>query len=420
MSDASPPPRSPFRLRAVAALMRATSAVARRSGHGGSVLGGHVGLALDKDLIRHLSTGRQIITVSATNGKTTTTNLLAAALRTAGPVLTNSAGSNLRTGVAAALASDLELDRAALEVDEATLAAIADDLDPAIMVLGNLSRDQLDRYGEVRILAARWREMLTDLRAARRDPHLIANADDPLVVWAAHEAASVTWVAAQSEWTADAVICPSCSATIVHDGGWRCTGCDLARPAPDVELRASHVVFHAADGDVEVPLELAIPGSFNLANGALALAAATHAGIDPIGAARAMAETSEVEGRYREITRGSHEVRLLMAKNPAGWQSSLGVLQPAPVPAIVAINARVADGRDPSWLWDVPFEALAGRPVVAAGERANDLSVRLHYAGIAHDVRPGPALDALAACPPGPVDLVANYTAFADVLGMLR
>jgi UDP-N-acetylmuramyl tripeptide synthase len=401
--------------------MRVTAAGARRAGRGGSVLGGHVGLALDRRLIAHLAQGRWIAVVSATNGKTTTTNLLAAALGVGGAVVTNSQGSNLKTGIAAALAADLDTWRAALEVDEATLAAVADELRPAVVVLGNLSRDQLDRYGEVRILAERWRAMFERLAAAGAAPAVVANADDPLVAWSASEVPDVTWVAAGAAWTADAAVCPACAAPIVHGPGtWRCTGCDLARPVPDVEVRDATVVFHDDGGDLEVPVTLAIPGRFNLGNAGLALAAARLGGVAPLDAAPAMATTGEVAGRYRTVRVGNHEVRLLMAKNPAGWQASLDIVQPPPVPVVVAVNARVADGRDPSWLWDVPFESLDGRPVVAAGDRAHDLSVRLHYAGVRHEVRPGSALDAMRTFPAGPVDLIANYTAFSDVLAGLR
>lgn len=421
MNLAAPEPRTDARLRATAATMRAVAALARRAGHGGSVLGGHVGLALDHDLVAHLAAGRSIVVVSATNGKTTTTNLLAAAMRAAGPVVTNAAGSNLRTGITSTLAEDLTVDRAALEVDEATLANLADDLRPRVVVLGNLSRDQLDRYGEVRIVAARWHAMLERLAAAGLEVDVVANADDPLVVWAARATPSVTWVGAGAEWTADAAICPECSATIAHgEGGWHCTGCDLGRPTPDVTLDDDVVTLHAPGGVVSVTLDLALPGAFNRANAALALAGAWRAGVDPGEAGAAMSATTEVAGRYRRVTRGAHDVRLLMAKNPAGWQSSLGILQAPPTPAVVAINARVADGHDPSWLWDVPFELLEGRTVVAAGDRALDLSVRLRYAGVEHTVAPGPALEAVDRCPDGPVDLVANYTAFADVLGAIR
>lgn len=421
MTDLFPAPQPSARLRATTALMRATAAGARRAGRGGSVLGGHLGLALDRRLLAHLADGRWIVAVSATNGKTTTTNLLAAALGTGGAVVTNSQGSNLRTGITAALATDLRTRRVALEVDEATLAVVAEELRPALVVLGNLSRDQLDRYGEVRILAERWRAMFERLTVVGMMPEVVANADDPLVVWSVGGVPKVTWVAAGAAWTADAAVCPACSAAIVHEAStWHCTDCELTRPTPNVTVHGKTVVFHDDDDDLEVPVTLAIPGAFNLGNAALALAAARIAGIDPLDAAPMLATTGEVAGRYRTVRLGGHEIRLLMAKNPAGWQASLDIVQPPPVPVVVAVNARVADGRDPSWLWDVPFESLAGRPVVAAGDRAHDLSVRLHYAGIVHEVRPGSALAAARTFPAGPVDLVANYTAFSDALAELR
>ena len=403
-------------------------------GRGGSVLGGHVGRMLDRRIIANLADGRWIAAVSATNGKTTTTSLLASAMATSGPVVTNSSGSNLRTGIAAALASDLTTRRAALEVDEATLGAIATELRPNVIVLGNLSRDQLDRYGEVRIIADRWRTMFDDLERASVDDYLVvANADDPLVVWAATPATRVTWVAVGLGWTADSAICPACGHAIDHAtdstttrsecrraSGWACSHCDFARPGPDVDLIDDRLVLHGPNGDEEAHIRLALPGSFNLANAALAATAACAAGIPLETALAAMADTAEVAGRYRTVKLGSHQLRLLMAKNPAGWQESLGIIQPAPVPVIVGINARIADGQDPSWLWDVAFESLAGRKVIATGDRAHDLSVRLHYAGIPHEVQRGPLLESLQRLGPGPVDVVCNYTAFSDILAALR
>ena len=390
-----------------------------------------MGLRLDKDAVAHLADGRWIATVSGTNGKTTTTHLLAAALGAGGRVVTNAAGANLRTGVVAALSNDLWCTRVALEVDEATLAVVAAELRPAVVVLLNLSRDQLDRYGEVRIIGGRWRSMFEKLRdgdtGSAHGPsahveagaaHVVANADDPLVVWSAEPASDVTWVAAGMAWTADAAVCPSCGGVITHDdAGWRCDGCALARPEPHYRLDGPVLV--APDGH-RVELHLHLPGRFNLANAAMAAAAAAHAGVPLAASAAAMAGTTEVAGRYRSVTVGGHDVRLLMAKNPAGWQEALGILGPPSTPVIVGINARVADGHDPSWLWDVPFELLQGRTVVATGERARDLSVRLHYAGVPHTVHQGAPLDAARAFPPGDVDLVGNYTVFADVLEGLR
>jgi UDP-N-acetylmuramyl tripeptide synthase len=159
-----------------------------------------------------------------------------------------------------------------------------------------------------------------------------------------------------------------------------------------------------------VPLQL--PGRFNLGNAALALAAAAALGIDPAAAAGGVASLDSVGGRYGTVLHGGQELRLLLAKNPAGWAATLALLEPAAARLLV-VNAREADGRDTSWLWDVPFEQLAcaGTGVVAAGEKAADLGLRLGYAGVEHATVTNP-LDALACLPPGKVDVVANYTAF--------
>lgn len=394
------------------------------------MIGAQVGLRVDPDLVAHLAAGRWIVAVSATNGKTTTNRLLAEALRRLGPVATNAEGSNLASGLATTLSLDPRSTIGALEVDEATLAVQAAALHPAVLVLANLSRDQLDRYGEVRIIAERWRTMLTalhtgDTPALERFPpdglvparagHVVANADDPLVVWASQPAPQHTWVAAGMGWTNDTTVCPACRAAIVREGStWHCSACDLARPTPDYTVSGTTLI--APDGSRH-EVRLALPGNFNIANAAMAAAAAVHAGVPLDVALAAMADTTEVAGRYRTVEVDGRQVRLLMAKNPAGWQQSLALLGDVTTPVVVGINARVADGRDPSWLWDVPFEELAGRTVVATGDRAQDLSVRLHYAGVEHTVRPGPALAAVGTLAAGgPVDLVSNYTVFADVL----
>lgn len=378
------------------------------------MIGGHVGVRIDPNLIEHLAAGRWIAVVSSTNGKTTTNRMLTEALLLLGPVTTNAEGSNLRSGLTTSLAERPRNARASLEVDEATLAVVADELRPDVFVLGNLSRDQLDRYGEVRIIAERWRRMF----AASEGGHVVANADDPLVVWASQPASSHTWVAAGIDWTSDAAVCPACRAAIVRDnGGWRCSGCELTRPTPDYSLTGGHL---STPSGMVHEVTLGLPGNFNIANAALAVAAAAQAGVAEPDALAAISTISEVAGRYRRVNVDGRDVRLLMAKNPAGWQQSLAILSSPDTPVVVGINARVADGHDPSWLWDVPFESLAGRRVVAAGDRARDLSVRLHYAGVEHETCEGPALAAIGTLPPGNVDLVANYTVFADTLSELK
>ena len=403
-------PPLPVRSRLAVAAGGLVAGASRRTGLGsGSVIGGRASLVLDPGLLARLTSGRRIVLVSATNGKTTTTHLLAAALRTAGPVATNDLGANMGPGLVAALAGTDPDAVAVLEVDERWLPSVLDQVGPAVVVLGNLSRDQLDRTQEVRHLAEQWHEAL-----ARLPTHaVVANADDPLVAWAASAAPSVTWVAPGSLWTLDATGCPACGGRIdFDDAGWRCRSCDLARPEPDVALVGDVLV--GPDGR-RTTLDLALPGRANRANAALVVAAAGPLGLDHDEVVAAVAGVADVAGRYRTATIGRTRARLLLAKNPAGWQEALDMVGPAPRPVAAAINARIADGRDPSWLWDVPFERLAGRPVVAVGERRHDLAVRLRYADVEHRVAADlPA--AVALLDADEVDYIGNYTAFQDEL----
>ena len=449
----------PHRLAAGAG--RALARSSRLLGRGeGSVVGGRLTLAIDPGALRALARGRRLVLVTGTNGKTTTTRLLAAALGTRGQVVTNTGGANLPGGIVAALsASPAAL--GALEVDEAHLPRLIAEASPEAVVLLNLTRDQLDRVSEVRRLAASWRRALAETAAV-----VVANADDPLVVWAAEAAQRRRWVAAGQPWRGDAVGCPSCGGRLRYGnhGDWSCEdGCGLARPVPDALLETSAVQGSAgtsvqegpaevaqegprgiarkgpgevgpegsaangagARADVELvmrngpaagryPLELALPGRFNRANAAMAAVAALALGGEPRPALAAMRAVSAVEGRYAQLELPgppAQVARLLLAKNPAGWVELFGLLAPAPGAVVVAINARVADGRDPSWLWDVPFEQLAGRPVVATGERWRDLAVRLRYADVAAEAVADP-LAAVRAAGAGAVDVVANYTAF--------
>jgi UDP-N-acetylmuramyl tripeptide synthase len=400
----------PVRTRLAAGIGGAAAGLSRRLGRGGgSVVGGRAILAVDPNALRRLAGGRDIALISGTNGKTTTTTLLRAALATAGPVATNALGANLPPGLAAALAASPPGATAALEVDEAWLGRVVDATAPGAVALLNLSRDQLDRNNEVRQLATTWRRSLS----GRSGMTVVANADDPLVVWGAAGASDVRWVGAGQPWTLDASGCPRCGGRIRfgasgEDGAWGCGSCELRRPDLDVQVRDGAVI--GADGR-RTDLRLALPGRANQANAAVALTVAGLFGVEPAAAALAMAGVGEVVGRYATVPVGTRNARLLLAKNPAGWLEVFDVLRPAPLPVVVVINARIADGRDPSWLWDVPFERLTGRLVMASGERARDLAVRLRYAGVEHRFEPDPVAAVGASGAPS-VDVVANYTAF--------
>ena len=408
-----------MRAQLASATTRVVNAASRRLGRGqGTVAGGRAGLRLDPRLLEHLSAGRQVALVTGTNGKTTTTRLLTVALGAAGDaVVSNETGSNMPPGHVAAL-SGSHARRAVLEVDEVYLPRVLTATGAVAVVLLNLSRDQLDRTNEVRMVAGRWRAAL----AAAPHTHVVANADDPLVAWSAGAARDVHWVGAGLRWQLDAVGCPACEGRIVFgEGGWSCSACDFSRPRADATLVPSAAGAPSAawaDGRTH-PVDLALPGRFNQANALMAAVTAEACGVDPFTALEAMASVEEVAGRFTVRSLGGVRTRLMLAKNPAGWDELLDLVAGSDAPLVVSINARVADGADPSWLWDVPYERLAGRTVVATGDRFLDLSVRLRYAGVAHTTEPDPvrAVTTAGAGTVGVVDVIGNYTAFHDLLG---
>jgi lipid II isoglutaminyl synthase (glutamine-hydrolysing) len=382
----------------------AVAKLSRWAGRGsGSIIGGRVTLALQPDALRRLSAGRRVVLVSGTNGKTTTSHMVAAALRTQGAVAHNASGSNMADGAVSALAAGRDARHVVLEVDELHVAAVARQSRPVAIVLLNLTRDQLDRATEVRKIAATIGSALAELPSTT----VIANADDPMTVSAAEQAAGpVLWVAAGAQWREDTLTCPRCGRVMGRESArWRCE-CGLAQPSPHWWLDGQS----ARTAETTTPLTLALPGQFNRANALMALAAARHENVPADQAAAAIGRLGHVQGRYASVTLGSRTLRLLLAKNPAGWAATLSMLA-TPRPLLIVVNAREADGRDTSWLWDVDFAALGGRPIAASGERAADLGVRLSYADLPHHTAADP-LDALAKLPEGEIDVVANYTAF--------
>jgi UDP-N-acetylmuramyl tripeptide synthase len=409
-----------LRTRVAAAVGRAASAASRATKRGdGSVVGARVTLILAPSALDELASGRRIATVSGTNGKSTTTAFLAAACTAAGHrVASNVEGANLRSGVVALLSSrrTRDTDLAVIEVDELALPTLLPSFEHPVVALLNLSRDQLDRFGEVRTVAARWREAFTSNAAT-----VVANADDPLVVWGAEVAEDVTFVGVGAGWRLDAVSCPACGERIESsDTDWWCSGCSLRRPA-GYQLDGDRL--RDPEDNVLVVLRPGVPGRHNLANAAIAVVAAAKLGVEPSVAARATEAVTSIAWRYQTVVIGGSQVRLLLAKNPAGWHELLTMIDGEDRPVLLAINARIADGRDPSWLWDVEFEKLRGRKVIAAGERAADLAVRLHYAEVDCEVWNGDVLERLhrlRADEYPALDVLANYTVFADLTRQLK
>jgi UDP-N-acetylmuramyl tripeptide synthase len=400
----------PLRARLATTIGGAAGRVSRLSGRGdGSVIGGVLGLRMEPDLVRLLAAGRQIVLVTGTNGKTTTTRLITAALAALGQeVASNAFGANMAAGLASALGQAPDAPFGVLEVDERYLPAMIETTRPTVVTLLNLSRDQMDRAAEIWLVARRWREAL----AGAPDCLVVANADDPLIVWAAGAAGRVTWVAAGQKWHEDSWCCPQCGSHLRRDDlGWRCGECNFARPAPSWLLDGESVIDPR--GRVR-ELALALPGRANRSNAVVALAVADFFGADLDQALPRLREVTSVVGRYTQLERDGRRLRLLLAKNPAGWLEAFDVLAPPPTPVLLAVNARIPDGKDTSWLWDVDYRLLRGRTVLVAGERRLDLAVRLEADQVAFELTDG-VDDALHRVPPGPLDVIANYTAFQQI-----
>ncbi|MGC1419391.1 MAG: MurT ligase domain-containing protein [Acidimicrobiales bacterium] len=368
----------------------------------GTVAGGHVGLRIAPDLLSVLAQDREIIVVSGTNGKTTTTALCVAGW--GGSVVTNQTGANMPAGHVAALAGSRE-QRVVLEADEAWLPEVVRSARPRVVVLLNLSRDQLDRANEVRQMAERWRRCFAAPQNA--DVLVVANANDPLVVYAASDAAKVRWCDVATPWSGDAQSCPRCTLPLTHSSTtWSCT-CGLAKP---VELTT--IVGDELSVDAEtIALDLSLPGEFNRANAAMAVTALVGVGVALAESVARLKAVTGVAGRYTWRAWNGHRLRLLLAKNPAGFDALLTTVPEGDGDVWVAINANIADGRDPSWLYDVAFERLAGHRVWCLGDRRLDLATRLDYAGVEYRIA-----DDLAQVPVSdqPVDLLANYTSFQE------
>ncbi|MDO4502504.1 MAG: MurT ligase domain-containing protein [Coriobacteriia bacterium] len=421
---------------------------------------GKLALRLDPDLIAHAASSLTCgsIVIVGTNGKTTTTNLIADALeRTGATVCCNRAGANMNTGVATALMADGRAQWGVIECDELWLPHVLPQLQPRYLVLLNLFRDQLDRSGEIDVVQQ------CILRALEQSPAttLLFNADDPLCARIALEApnprlsfgVAASMGLAQNS-VADAQICQRCSQPLTYAfhqygqlGDYACPTCGFARPAldfaaQDVRLSASGVQLelaapahldekayrgkHAvrpAAADAPVPYHAELPGAYMAYNLTAAAAAATLLGCPPEAIQQAMTDFAPNNGRLERLVVGQHPTLVNLAKNPTGMNQNLRIALADQRPFVlgVFINDQDADGHDVSWLWDVDFEELASRPdlrVFAGGVRKHDLQVRLKYAGVNAELADGPAdlvAAAQAAGPDCPVYAIANYTALPAV-----
>ena len=314
----------------------------------------------------------------------------------------------MEAGLVSALAKSPDATLAVLEVDEKYLPAMLTATSARVVVLLNLSRDQMDRAAEIWMLARRWRAAL----AAAPGCRVIANADDPLVAWAAGQARQVTWVAAGQRWHDDSWCCPNCGSHLRRDGDdWYCGECPNRRPPVRWALVGDEMIDPTGRAR---PLDLALPGRANRSNAVIAFAVAEVFGIGANQAMDPVRQVRSVAGRYTQVERHGCALRLLLAKNPAGWLEALDVLVPPPVPVLLAVNAQTPDGKDTSWLWDVDYRRLRGRQVFVAGERRTDLAVRLEADEVAFWTV-GTVDEAVEQARSPSMDVIANYTAFQQI-----
>lgn len=354
----------------------------------GEALHGRVLLALYPAALAHLSVGRDIVLVSGTNGKTTTTAFLAARLAAVSGegVSTSRSGANMPGGIAAALAAAPRHRLAVLECDEMYLPRMLRELQPRAVVLLNLSRDQLHRTGEVRKVAGLWHEALTDCPAT-----VVIDRDDPFLEYAVSRARTVLRVGFGGRRHPDAAVCPACGDLLDWTvGDYRCP-CGLGTTPVDV------VAARALSGPQR--------------NAVLALATIGTLGYQ-VPADQAGDAVAHAPDRVTDLTLAGRQVPIRLAKNPESWRSALAAVTAPSV--VLAVNARGIDGRDTSWLWDIDFSALRGRQVVCTGDRRADIAYRLHVHGVAVEVQPTVA--AAVATLPDPVAVIASYTAFQDLV----
>jgi len=396
----------PLRAGFALAAGRVAKDLSRRLGKGsGGVIGGNVALRLDPRVLELLASHRETALVSATNGKSTTTQFLAAALEVLGPVAHNRGGSNMANGLVTALDAARDAPLAALEVDEAYLGPISAAVAPRSITLMNLSRE-FTRGVSFKREAGHWRDTAAHLPP---DCTIVANADDPLVAWAAQPAPTVVWVEGGLLWEEDARLCRGCLEPLAWDrAGYRCDVCGLTRPEP---------VWRLVDGEIHgpsgsVPADIRLPGRANRVNALFALATAGVFGVDPATAMAAIARIGDVDGRYRQYDVDGRIVQLHMVKNSASWGETIELFAcDAGAGLLFAVDGFGLTGRDTATIWDAPVERLAGRRATASGVRRDDIALRLEIAGI-QVTTVEDHLDAIRSCPPGPVHAACNYSAF--------
>ena len=441
-----------LKTRLAVAVCKASGAVLRRLGRGGTNLPGKLALKIDKNILGELSRGVKVTVVTGTNGKTTTSRMIEQAFADAGlKYFSNKSGANLLTGIIAVFAQHCTASgkcpytHALIECDEAAFRRTSEFLPVECLVVNNIFRDQLDRYGEITHTLNAIREGITHIPDAtlclNADCSLTASLADKVpnkVVWfgvnvpiyenAAHELSDAPYcIRCKTEYEYDYI-------TYGHLGGFRCPKCGYCRHEPDVAV--IKILAAGADAsDVELSIfgrahevHVNLPGGYNIYNAAAAAAVAHVVGIDEQTAVSALGQFECGFGRAEQFQLGQSQARMMLVKNPAGFNQVINLIAHDTGTCKLAflLNDRFADGTDISWIWDVDFESLAEQQnhftrIFVSGVRADDMALRLKYAGFPSDrlevIRDYDKLLGEVGADGTPTFLMPTYTAMFDLRG---
>lgn len=404
-----------FRLLVAILAGKAAARLSRARGCRGTSLPGLVARKIYPGTLKDLSAQvrRDIIVVSGTNGKTTTTNMIAGVLSDAGhKVIVNREGSNMITGVTASfvansgVSANIDCDYAVLEVDEASMPGVLKEVNPKVVLLTNFFRDQLDRYWELDKIIG----IISDSLRRQKQSTLVLNADDPLVAQfksttglpavfyglSGHDLSSKT-----NTQTREAKFCPCCGFALIYEffnygqlGAYHCPNCAFKRPEPQVEAlgtasKSAENCCRLRYKKGEVSLVIQVHGLYNLYNALAAFAVGLHLGVNVRSILSSLKKYQPVTGRMERFTHNGKQAYLNLVKNPTGFNVALAALCAArgTKDVFIAVNDNHADSRDISWLWDVDFELLgrehqAFNSFICSGRRAEEMALRLKYAGV--------------------------------------
>lgn len=439
-----------LKTRLAVAVCKASGAMLRRLGRGGTNLPGKLALKIDKNILGELSRGVKVTVVTGTNGKTTTSRMIEQAFTDAGlKYFSNKSGANLLTGIIAVFAQHCTMSgkcpytHALIECDEAAFRRTSAFLPVECLVVNNIFRDQLDRYGEITHTLNAIREGITHIPDAtlclNADCSLTASLADKIpnkIVWfgvnvpiyenAAHELSDAPYcIHCKTEYEYDYI-------TYGHLGGFRCPKCGYQRREPDVAV--TKILAAGADSsDIELSIcghahevHVNLPGGYNIYNAAAAAAVSHVVGIDEETAVSALGQFECGFGRAEQFKLGQAQARMMLVKNPAGFNQVINLIAHDKGTCKLAflLNDRFADGTDISWIWDVDFESLAEQQnrftrILVSGVRADDMALRLKYAGFVSDrievIRDYEKLLETVGTDETPAFLMPTYTAMFDL-----